>query len=242
MSWSPADLYEAVADNQRGDMDLPLWLALAEDASHIVELGAGTARVLGALLAEGHDAWGIDIDEERIALGRRRLSEAGLDPQRLLTADARSWVAPRPVDLVLAPYNIIGLFDDDTAFEVLTQTRANASPAAILSFEAQVWPITPDPGRAWNNGRTDVEIGGEPASYREMVVEKPGGVLQIGRRFRLPDGSERQTMLSIRVRPVDALVELLARTGWMLAAPIVDEEGRPPNDDSKVVYMTARRS
>ena len=242
MNWSLADLYEAVADNQRGDMDLPLWLALATNATRILELGAGTARVLRALLAEGHDAWGIDIDEERIALGRRRLSEAGLDPQRLLSADARSWSAPCPFDLVIAPYNLMGLLDDDAAFEVLTQTLANASSASLLSLEAQVWPITPDPGRAWHHGRTDVEVGGEPASYRETVVEKPGGVLQIGRRFRLPDGSERQTMLSIRVRPVDALVELLARTGWMLAAPIVDEEGRPPNDDSKVVYLTACRS
>ncbi|MCO4774135.1 MAG: class I SAM-dependent methyltransferase [Deltaproteobacteria bacterium] len=203
-----------------------------------MELGAGCGRVLRALLAAGHDAWGLELDSARVARGRARLAAADLPPERLLQGDARIWSSEARFHLVLAPYNLLALFDDVGVADVLGTART-AAPNGDLALEAQVWPHEPTPGRAWPNGRTEVTLGGEAASYRETVVERAGGVLQVGRRWRLPDGSERQSMLRLQIRSAQALTALLHASGWRLLGPIVDQRGAAPTEESRVVYVRA---
>ncbi len=71
----------------------------------IFEAGAGAGGFVVAALRAGHDAWGIDNDDERMLLGKERIDALSLDPewkQRLLKGDASdTHIEPNRFDLVL---------------------------------------------------------------------------------------------------------------------------------------------
>lgn len=238
---SEPELYDGVAQDQRGARDLPLWLHLAaESGGPVLELGAGTCRVLVALLDAGFDAHGLELDEARHAAGHRVLAAHGHDVGRLVVGDARCWSPPQPMALVLATFNFLALFDDQGATEVLAAVRSNLGPGGKLAMEAQVWPgdglarVVPK----WST-RVSVEVGSETAQYREFVQQRPRGLLRVRRQFSFDDGSKRELVQNLRIRSADRLQNMLRSAGFAVLSPVLDDQGRPPNAESRIVFIQA---
>lgn len=238
---SEPELYDGVARGQRGVRDLPVWLHLAaESRGPVLELGAGTCRVLVALLDAGLDAYGLEVDEARHAAGRKVLAAHGHDVGRLIVGDARSWSAAQPMALVLATFNFLALFDDQGATEVLAAVRDNLGPGGNLAMEAQVWPGDGLVGGVpkWST-RVSVEVGSEAAQYREFVQQQPHGLLRVRRQFSFDDGSKRELLQELRIRSADRLQNMLRSAGFAVLSPVLDEQGRPPNAESRIVFIQA---
>ena len=84
---SPADRAEQFdrfaryydGDYRNYDDDIDLILGLAEESDGpVLELGCGTGRVLQQILAEGHEATGIDISPHMLDVARRKLEAMDL--------------------------------------------------------------------------------------------------------------------------------------------------------------------
>ena len=93
--------------------DFKVWDELADRCGDpILELGAGTGRLVIHLARRGHRVFGLDYDEELIAAQAERA--AGL-PVTPLLADARDFDLPEPVALVLAPMQLLQMLPDRIA-------------------------------------------------------------------------------------------------------------------------------
>ena len=235
-------LYGAVAARQRGHRDLPLWLFLAADTGGpVLELGAGTGRVLIPLLEAGVDAQGLELSPERASVGWALLGARRLDPGRLRLGDARRWRAQTPFGLVLATFNLLALFDDDGLAQVLAAAHANLRPGGVFALEAQVWP-GPTSRETWETSEpTTLVVGGEDVDYRETLEQPRPGLLRVHRRFGFADGSSRLVVQDLRIRGLTALEAALRAARFEVLLPVLDEHGQPPSDQSRLVFLRGRR-
>lgn len=234
------ELYDGVARSQRGVLDLPVWLHLAvESGGPVLELGAGTCRVLAPLLDAGLDAYGIELDEARHAAGSRVLAAHGHEVGRLIVGDARSWSAPQPMALVLAPFNFLALFDDQSATRLFAAARNNLGPGGRLAMEVQVWLGEGLAGSRWESTPVAVEVGSETAQYREFVQRRPDGLLRVRRQFTFDNGSKRELVQELRIRSAERLQDMLRSAGFGVLSPVLDDQGRPPNAESRIVFIQA---
>ena len=238
--FTEADLYDAIARRQRRSEDLPLWHYLADAAGGpVLELGAGTGRVLSPLLTAGVDAWGLEWDEVRIAAGRQALVDLGHDGTRLIVGDARSWAAPCPMALVLATFNFLALFNDTDVVALLSAARGNLHRSGMFALEAQVWRSEEAEETRRDRGPISVLVGAEVASYREVVVQRPNGLLRVRRFFTFQDGSTREWAQELQIRSLARLKSLLRNAGFHVLSPVLDENGREPNSQSRLVFIRA---
>lgn len=91
--------------------DLPLYRACADAAGpRVLELGVGSGRVAGHLLARGSRVVGIDANPAMLALARERLAgtDAVLVQGDIRCPPAHDALAPGAFDLVLAPLSGLG--------------------------------------------------------------------------------------------------------------------------------------
>jgi len=236
------ELYDALAMRERGAQDLPLWQFLASQVGEpVLELGAGTCRVLAPLLESGIDAYGLESSTARAASGRARLRARGLDPSRLILGDARRWEASAPLSLVLATFNFLALFDDDAVGDVLSASYANLRPGGVFALEAQIWP-TPALKETWKDADPSaLVVGDQTVEYVETVSWPRGHTLRTRRRYRFSDGSSRTLVQDLHTRPIPALRRALRSAGFELLSPVLDEHGQPPSEESRLVFLRGRR-
>jgi SAM-dependent methyltransferase len=89
--------------------DLKLWEDLAERAGgRVLELGCGTGRVAVHLARHGHAVTGLDMDRELIATFANRARSL---PATAALGDARHFSLGLEFDLVLAPMQLVQLFE-----------------------------------------------------------------------------------------------------------------------------------
>ena len=90
--------------------DLPIWEELAKAASGpILDLGCGTGRVALHLAKRGHTVKGLDVDSALVdALNER----AGELPLAAAVGDARDFDLEAEFGLVIAPMQLLQLFED----------------------------------------------------------------------------------------------------------------------------------
>lgn len=237
---SEAELYDGVARVQRGASDVPIWLHLGSEAGGpVLELGAGTGRVLAPLLDAGLNAYGLEWSEERLGLGRAKLAARGHSAERLIAGDARCWAAPWPAALVLATFNFLALFEDPEVLRVLRSARRNLRAGGTLAMEAQIWPPAEQNGYRWESREVAIAVGRDVARYREVVLQGQGGLLRVRRLFSFDDGSTRELVQDLWIRSVPSLRSLLTRAGFEVLPEILDERGRSPGPESRIVFMRA---
>jgi SAM-dependent methyltransferase len=90
------------------DVDLALWLELAEGRSAVLDLGCGTGRVAMSLAAAGHTTTGLDAEPALVDELRRRAGDCGLRIVAV-TGDIRDFDLGHQFDLVLAPMQLLQL-------------------------------------------------------------------------------------------------------------------------------------
>ncbi len=117
--------------------DLPLWEELAGRADGpILDLGCGTGRVLLHLARRGSDIHGLDLNPELVTdLGGADLG------------DARSFELDRRFALVLAPMQLLQLFDDSgQRMSCLRCVAAHLAPGGLAAFAIVESMPEPDAG------------------------------------------------------------------------------------------------
>lgn len=243
-----ARLFDLVASHQRGSADVEVWSAVAAaSVGPVLELGAGTARVLAPLLAGGADAYGIELDPMRRAAGLERLRAAGLpDPGgRLLLGDMRRFDHPRAYGLAIAPYNALASVHDADLGRTLSCLARQLGPGAALLAEVQVWPRWPPLGTEWSRatGPWPLHLDGGRVDYRERSALDAGtGVLTVVHDFGFHDGSRTRREFALRIRSLDEWDALLHAAGWARVGPTVDEAGKPAHRASRLLFLRAAPS
>lgn len=133
----------------------------------VLEAGCGSGSFVTAGLQRGHDSWGVDNDEDRLAIGACRIDTFGMDPawkERLVHGDATATrFEPERFDLVLGHQFIEHVPDPGgTISELLRVTKRGGfvvlfAPDYRAPFEAHYeipWPpfLSRDRAKAWLDG------------------------------------------------------------------------------------------
>lgn len=200
--------------------DLPVWQALARAHGSVLELGCGTGRVLRAIEGVPGPVCGVEMDPERVQAAR---SHPGA---HVVSGDIRTVRLERRFALVIVACNTLSLFEDPSA--VLRTAAIHLRPGGVLAFDL----VRPE-GRTWGRaphrwaGRTgDMVRSGrfDPSTGRHVeTVEWPGGRRVQSTWYRSRKDWERR----------------FRKTGFRVPRWI-DEQGREPDADSKVLFCTAR--
>ena len=127
------------AENELFIEDLPFYDELAEEyGSPIVDIGAGTGRVLIHLAQSGYKTLGIDYSEEMLAIARRKLQvlpdlESNI---KLIQADIREYIDQNQYPLILIPYNgFMHLGEQEDQLKVLQRIPQMLTEEGILVID-----------------------------------------------------------------------------------------------------------
>ena len=238
-----ADLFDAVTTLFRGEEDLPIWQFLATQAGGpVLECGAGTCRVLAPLLKAGVDAYGLELSDERLCAGRLRLQALGGDAShRLVAGDMTDFSHPRRYRLVLIPLNTVALLSDEKFQATLKCIRRHLHPEGELALDVDLRIVLPE-GAAlggWVTEWQPINVGGEPAEFRQRFQKGQRGAWAVEQTCRFDDGTEMAINLSLVIRSLRRLTELLAGAGWTVRLAL-DEKGEELKPSSRIVFLLAK--
>ena len=178
----------------------------------VLEAGCGSGSFVTAALKQGHDAWGIDSDVDRLAVGAARIAAFGLDPSwndRLVHGDATATgFDPDRFDIVLGHQFIEHVPDPaGTISELLRVTKRGGylvlfAPDYRAPFEAHYeipWPpfLQRELCKSWldgfnrPHGGLDCRIIAayndrpiEPQVMRHFDCSTPQATFDCARKFR----------------------------------------------------------
>jgi SAM-dependent methyltransferase len=154
--------------------------------ARVLDIGCGRGDTVASLLARGWDAWGVDVNEQYVEIGRRYLRQQGHDPARLQVGD------PYPLDD--GAFDLI--FSDQVIEHVpaldpfASEVARVSAPAAIglHIFPARWRPIEPHLGMPFVHwvpkGRprhlaihAEVNLGLAPNAFSELTPSERATVL-----------------------------------------------------------------
>lgn len=127
--------------------------AYMQQSRRILDLGCGPATMVYRALSFGHDAWGIDLDDDKLDLAHFRVDAEGYPPgwkRRVLKADATKLPFPNESYDVVSSWQVIEHIEDlaQALFEAVRVTRRGGwldlrAPDYRQSFDnhyAMAWP------------------------------------------------------------------------------------------------------
>ncbi len=192
-------------------------------ASSVLELGAGSGRVLTALARPDCELWGLELDPELLALGRRavkRLPPSARRQVRLVQGNMESFTLPRRFERVLLPYNgFYCLRSASAARRCLRAVRAALEPGGLFAFDV------------WNGAAIHADgLAPDTPSEERLRFEHDGRSWHVFESCRpargaqrldvtytyAPDGrgAPRTQLIRQRYYLVDELIKLLTACGF----------------------------
>ena len=234
-----AALYSAVYESRRADLAVYLGLAAAAPGP-VLELGAGSGRLLAPLLAKGIDAYGLECDAESVAASRRRLEALGVPSERSLSGDMRDFDLGRRFASIFVVANTVSLLLEQADVDaMLSCVRRHLAPDGAFVFDVSrvegfAWYAPPyvwrgEPEGVWVAGKaaTSVERGSyDPVTRRCSVT----------REFELQDGRSAALHTLTHQRSIEDWIASLSRAGFEVARPI-DERGGDIEPTSTLVFL-----
>lgn len=199
------DLFAGADQRMAGDVNFYLELARTQGGP-VLELAAGTGRVLIPLAEAGLEVTGIDISQPMLDIAGRRLAAAGLQA-RLVCAPMQALDLGATYEMALIPARAFQhLIDPADQRETLRRVNAHLNPGGLLVVDMF------DP-------KLEVCVGVPPLAPPREAVDSASG-----RRFRrtclsrMADPFRQVTGEQIRIEELDANGGVLAaqETSWML--------------------------
>lgn len=136
-----AKFYDFIYSQIRNNDDVDYYLGLIEKSGGtVLEIGAGTGRVLTEALKKGADIYGVDTSPEMINVLRNKLSD---DQQnRVFVKDARFMNLGIEFDLIIAPFRMFQhILATDEQLALLSNIYSHLKPGGRFVFDVFV----PDP-------------------------------------------------------------------------------------------------
>lgn len=235
------DLYDALVKARGLVWDLRLYAMLASSiGGPVLELGCGTGRILGALLAAGHDAWGLELDRRIAEAARRRLIQRNLRDKldRVTIGDMCTLAHPRRYRLIILPYNTLSqLHDTDSVRSMLRRVRAHLMPGGTFALD-----VYPAGGRPWSNppytfeaAPTELTVHGQRVVLHESGVYDPDTrMFALSQRGDWEDGRVQRAITRMHHLAIPQMERLLIDEGWELEGEPKDERGDRATEQSHI--------
>jgi SAM-dependent methyltransferase len=208
--------------------DLGLWEELAaKTTGAILDLGCGTGRVTLHLARRGHRVTAVDLDSALVATLAER---AGQLPVETETGDARRLELPGDFELVLAPMQLVQLFDDaEQRILCLRSVGSHLSPGGLAAFAiVEAMPAPVDSASPLPDTR---EVDGWVYSSLPVDAQVDDGSIRV-RRLRQtvsPSGELAEDLYEVCLRRLDAAA--LEGEARRVGLRPLDRRAIPPTDD-----------
>jgi SAM-dependent methyltransferase len=213
----------------------------------VLELGAGSGRMLSELAHPSREVWGLELDAGLLALGRRALSRVAADMRpRLVRGNMEEIRLKRRFERVLLPYNAFYcLLGPRAARRCLRAVHAVLEPGGVFAFD--VWNAEPiaTAGLSATDEvqRLRVEDDGQGWAVFEDCRIAPGSQrLNVTYRYVSErNAAIREQVIRQRYYRISELLALLTETGFSvekLAGGFAG--GRFTPDSSRIVISAAR--
>ncbi|SAK59825.1 class I SAM-dependent methyltransferase [Caballeronia ptereochthonis] len=232
--------------------DTAFYLALAETAGHVVDLGCGTGLLACELAKRGQRVTGIDPSPEMLRVARSR---PGGDKVTWIEGDALALPFAGAADLLVMTGHVAQVFLDDAALlAALTAARRAVRPGGRIAFEsrnpaARAW-------EDWTPDRSMRRIEAPDGSVVEVWQERreepdPAATRRVAftTRYRFmpkPGTSAVGETLSVtselRFRTLDEWTRLLNRAGFARIDWYGDWSRAPVDETSRELIAVARRA
>lgn len=242
------DLFTAAGGRMEGDVEFFLDLARAQGGP-VLELAAGSGRVLAPMAAAGLDVTGLDISQAMLDVAARRLAVEGLSAD-LVCASMSDFDLERRFDLVLIPARALQhLIDPAEQRRTLACVHAHLNPGGLLAIdlfdpllEACVGvPAAPQPRDAVDpaSGRRfrRVCLGRMTDPFRQITGERMR-IEEIG-----PDGgviAAQETSWMLRWATRQEMAYLLELCGFQIEALYSDFRKSPPAYAGEQVWVARK--
>jgi SAM-dependent methyltransferase len=242
-----ARFYDAVYAKVRDGTDNDFYLArMAAAGGPVLEIGAGTGRLLREAVRRGVDAWGIDVSPAMVERCRAQLPAEARDRVRL--ADAVSMRMGRDFALVVAPFRVLShVATVEDQCRVLDTVYEHLVPGGAFVFDVYVpnlklllegLPELCDFDGQWAAGRR----------LRRFVSSAPADLARQTNHVRMTfvwdeeDGEHRDTWeFDMRFFFRFEIEHLVARSKLRLEALHGDFAGGPLTADSRELVVVCRR-
>ena len=248
-----AELYALTHRGNAGDV--AFYGEICKGARRVLELGAGSGRILSALASARRQIVGLELDRELLALakrGVRALPAAKRKSVQLVHGDMRSFELEPRFDRVLLPYNALYcLLSKRDALACFRAARRALEPGGTLALDvwnAQSFHDSP-PSRA-----NESEEDGEPIVtlqharhtwdvFEQTRVWRSRQRLDASYTY-LPraGGTPQKILIRQRYYLAPEVTDLLQRAGFEIQARYGDFSGRrfAPRSPQLVVLARAR--
>jgi SAM-dependent methyltransferase len=182
------------------DADLSLWEELAEGS--VLDLGCGAGRVALHLARRGYAVTGLDLEPALTTA----LNERGRElPAFAETGDARDFELKSEFDVVLAPMQLLQLFDGpEQRIACLRCIAAHLTPSGLAAFA--IVESMPEPVEASPPLPDTREVDGWVYSSLPIEATRDGGAIRV-RRLRQtvsPGGELSEEMNEVLLQALDA--------------------------------------
>lgn len=227
--------------------DTAFYVALAQSAGHIVDLGCGTGLLACELARRGYRVTGIDPSADML-----RLSRAQPDAKNVtwIEGDASALPFVGPTDLIVMTGHVAQVFLDDAAFlATLVAARRALRPGGRIAFEsrhpaAQAWEAwTPEQSMRRVNGPDGriVEVWQTRHSEPDPLNSLTTGRVAFTTHYRFEDGETLDAPSELRFRTQDELTQLLITAGFAQTEWFGDWDRTPVTDASRELIAVAQR-
>jgi ubiquinone/menaquinone biosynthesis C-methylase UbiE len=218
--------------------DTEFYLALAESAGHIVDLGCGTGLLACELAQRGYRVTGIDPSREMLRVARHRPEGKRVT---WIEGDAAALSFVGPVDLLLMTGHVAQIFLDDTAFlATLQAARRAVQPGGRIAFEsrhpaARAW-------EAWTPERSMRRIGDVEIWQERHAQPDPDetGRVAFTTHYRFASGEEITAPSELKFRTQAELEHLIRQAGFAAIDWYGDWNRAPVDKTSRELIAVAR--
>jgi SAM-dependent methyltransferase len=133
-----AEFYDIIYSKVRGISDVEYYLGLiGKSGGKILEIGAGTGRIMAEAFEKGADIYGIDTSPAMIDVLRSKLPDK--EQNRVFLKDARYMNLGMEFDLIIAPFRMFQhIHETDDQIVLLNNVYTHLKPGGRFVFDVFV--------------------------------------------------------------------------------------------------------